>query len=190
MANYINIYIYFNFSARFFEKNIQAEYVVLYLFTMHHLTIQRCTIHAKLILLITILQVYLCHSFLIHVLFMFVYSQLAKQKVKVLAQKIAYVWKGEYFLVVVHSFIPRNGQQTSGIFHKLSLHHEGRALDLTLGRKNGNEEIVTIYRDPDMKTKLKELATLARSGELKFNFVKITGHHIHVSTKRNILMMN
>lgn len=105
-----------------------------------------------------------------------------------LAETVAKVWNGKYLLVVVHAFIPRKSGHSSEIFHTLSLHHEGRALDLTLGRKDKNGTLVTITRDSDLDTKLKELATLARTGEWKFNFAMIKNHHIHVSTRRRMVL--
>ena len=113
---------------------------------------------------------------------------MAKQKIQKLANVVAKAWNGKYILVVVHAFIGRDDPHSTEIFHTLSLHHEGRALDLTLGRKDENGNLVTILRDPDLDVKLKELASLARTGELKFNYAMISSHHIHVSTRRRLVM--
>ena len=115
--------------------------------------------------------------------YIFYFVQIAKQKVKELARKVEITWRGDFLLVITHAYVSRDQPHTE-IHDKFSLHHVGRALDLTLGYKNKDGTIVTIYSRADMRRKLMELASLARSGEMKFEYARIKAHHIHVSTRR------
>lgn len=84
----------------------------------------------------------------------------------------------------MRAFIAQNEDSCNKeIFKRLSLHREGRAIDITIGTKDEDGKVTTIYYDADIKEKLIELASLARK-MVGFNYAEIKKHHVHLSTTK------